>query len=103
MNTVLPRYLEQSMNTFVENQEQIQSYFANAFSGLMPFGNIEELNKTNKNILEKTMDQTVDMMNAFAPTDMPETLNPVEQMKKMQKQMQKMQSDLAEMMTTSKK
>ncbi len=102
MNNVLPQYLEQSMNTFIENQEQIQSYFANAFSDLMPFKDIDDIAKTNKDIFEKTMEKTVDMMSAFTPSDMTQAMNPAQQMQKMQEQMQKMQADLADMMTKKK-
>lgn len=103
MNTVIPQYLEQSMKVFNANQERIQDYFQNAFSGMFPFDNLENMSRQNREMMEKTLG----MMNPFnaqtegktdSKTVQKPTFNPVEQMRAMQEQMMKMQHDMAAMM-----
>ena len=99
MQTVIPQYLEQSMKVFNANQERIQDYFQNAFSGMFPFENLEEMGKQNREMMEKTFE----MMNPFAGQagDNKGAFNPVDQMQNMQEQIMKMQKDMASMMQSS--
>lgn len=99
MHTVIPQYLEQSMKVFNANQERIQDYFQNAFSGMFPFENLEEMGKQNREMMEKTFE----MMNPFAGQagDNKGAFNPVDQMQNMQEQIMKMQQDMASMMQSS--
>lgn len=58
---LVPKYLEQSMASFSRNQEQMRDYLSNAFDGMFPFGNIEEMGKQNMAMVEQAMQ----MMNPF--------------------------------------
>ena len=60
---LLPRYLEQSMNSFALNQEQMRKYLQESFGGMFPFSRFEELGKQNMAFLEQAMR----MWNPFKP------------------------------------
>ena len=55
LQSVVPRYLEQSMSSFARNQEQMRAYLKETFDGLFPFGQFEEVGKQNMAIIEQTM------------------------------------------------
>jgi polyhydroxyalkanoate synthesis repressor PhaR len=52
---LLPRYLEQSMDSFATNQEQMRKYLKDSLGGMFPFGRFEELGKQNMAFLEHAM------------------------------------------------
>ena len=52
---LVPRYLEHSMKTFTENQEQIQNYFQKTMSKMFPFGSLDEMGKQNVAVFEQAM------------------------------------------------
>src|SRR5690349_1636214 len=52
---LLPRYLEQSMESFALNQEQMRKYLQDSFGGMFPFNRFEELGKQNMAFLEQAM------------------------------------------------
>jgi polyhydroxyalkanoate synthesis repressor PhaR len=52
---LLPRYLEQSMDSFALNQEQMRKYLQESFGGVFPFSRFEELGKQNMAFLEQAM------------------------------------------------
>ena len=58
---LVPKYLEQTMDSFAENQVQMRSYLSQAFDGMFPFGSIEDMNKKNMALFE----QTLAMLNPF--------------------------------------
>lgn len=55
LQVVVPRYLEQTMQTFARNQEQMRDYLRTAFDGLIPFASFEEMSKQQITIFERTM------------------------------------------------
>ncbi len=55
LQSLVPRYLDHSMETFARNQEQMQAYLQNAFDGLFPFGSLDDMGKQNKELFEQTM------------------------------------------------
>lgn len=55
LQAVVPNYLEQSMQTFARNQENMREYMQNALGGLNPFGQLEEMNKQNVAMFENAM------------------------------------------------
>lgn len=57
---LVPQYLEMTMQSFCRNQEQIRQYLNDAFGGMYPFGQIEEMSRQNLAMFR----QAVDM---FAP------------------------------------
>lgn len=52
---VVPRYLEYSMQAFAQHEEQMRSLVQNAFDGLFPFNQFEEMGKQNMAFFESAM------------------------------------------------
>ena len=52
---LVPSYLEQSMQSFATNQEQMRDYMKETMGGLNPFGQFEEMNKQNMVMFENAM------------------------------------------------
>ena len=52
---LVPRYLEQSMESFSKNQEQMRSYMKDSFGGMFPMDRFEEMSKQNLAFFEKAM------------------------------------------------
>jgi polyhydroxyalkanoate synthesis repressor PhaR len=52
---VLPRYLEQSMDSFAQNEAQIRDVMQNTFKGLVPMERMEEMGKQNMALFENAM------------------------------------------------
>jgi polyhydroxyalkanoate synthesis repressor PhaR len=52
---LVPRYLEQSMEAFGRNQEQMRSYMKESFGGIFPFDRFQEMSKQNIAFFEQAM------------------------------------------------
>jgi polyhydroxyalkanoate synthesis repressor PhaR len=52
---LVPRYLEQSMESFAKNQEQMRSYMKDSFGGMFPMDRFEEMSKQNMAFFEQAM------------------------------------------------
>jgi polyhydroxyalkanoate synthesis repressor PhaR len=52
---LVPRYLEQSMESFAKNQEQMRSYMKDSFGGMFPMERFEEMSKQNMAFFEQAM------------------------------------------------
>ena len=68
LQVVVPRYLEQAMQTFARNQEQMRDYLRTAFDGLIPFASFEEMSKQQIAIFERTMRMLTPFYGEEAPT-----------------------------------
>ncbi len=55
LQLLVPRYLEQSMDSFSRNQEQFRDYMKNSFGGIMPLDRLEEMSKQNISFFEQAM------------------------------------------------
>jgi polyhydroxyalkanoate synthesis repressor PhaR len=55
LQLLVPRYLEQSMESFSRNQEQFRDYMKNSFGGMMPLERLEEMSKQNISFFEQAM------------------------------------------------
>lgn len=55
LSGLVPRYLEHSMQSFAHNEEQMRSLMQNAFEGIFPMQNFEEMNKQNVAFFENAM------------------------------------------------
>jgi polyhydroxyalkanoate synthesis repressor PhaR len=55
MQWLVPRYLEMSMQSFAANQDHMRKYLQDAFGGLFPFNQFEEMGKQNMAIFEQAM------------------------------------------------
>ena len=52
---LVPRYLEQSMESFAKNQEQMRGYMKDSFGGMFPMDRFEEMSKQNMVFFEQAM------------------------------------------------
>jgi polyhydroxyalkanoate synthesis repressor PhaR len=52
---LVPRYLEQSMEAFAKNQEQMRTYMRESFGGMFPFDRFQEMSKQNIAFFEQAM------------------------------------------------
>lgn len=71
LQSLVPSYLELSMASFAKNQEQMRHYVKDAFGGMNPFKQFEEMGRQNMAMYQRAMN----MFNPFAPQD-PENENP---------------------------
>lgn len=55
MGWLVPPYLDHSIKTLTENQGKFGNYVQNAFGGIFPFQNLEDLGRQNLAMFEKTM------------------------------------------------
>ena len=55
LQVLLPRYLDQSMDSFARNQDQLRKYMRDAFGGIFPLGRFEEMGKQNIALFESAM------------------------------------------------
>lgn len=69
MQMPVAKYLEDSMHSFVANQERIQRQWNEALGMIPGMGAINEMSKQNMAMIEKTMR----MFNPFSPEQMPQS------------------------------
>ena len=55
MQNLVPRYLEQAMAAFAQQQQQVQAAMQQTVGRIFPFGNIEEVGRQNMAIMERAM------------------------------------------------
>ena len=55
LQVVVPQYLEQTMQSFAKNQQQMRSYLNGAFDGFLPFGPFDQMSKQQIAMFEKAM------------------------------------------------
>lgn len=68
MQWMVPRYLDHMMDLFSQNQERMRQSMQEAFGGMFPFGNLEEMGRQNVALFENAMK----MFSPFAGNDRPE-------------------------------
>jgi polyhydroxyalkanoate synthesis repressor PhaR len=66
MQWALPSYLDQSMQSFARNQDQMTEYFSKTMGGMFPFGAFGQVGKQNLAMMEQAMKM-------FAPFAVPGT------------------------------
>ncbi len=76
LETLVPPYLEQSMQVFARHQAQMQRTMQNTFDGLMPFNALEELGRQNMALMENAMKMFQPGGGTRAKTPAPETPAP---------------------------
>lgn len=55
LQSLVPSYLEQSMQSFAHNQEQMRHYMQDAFGGMNPFAQFEDMGRKNMALFENAM------------------------------------------------
>ncbi len=107
LQTVLPRYLEQSMDSFASNQDQMRDYMKNALGGFFPFADFEKIGKQNMDLFESAMKVFVPEVRKGArrsgesdrrATDsVPKAAPSDSQIELLREQLEKMQQQIAEL------
>lgn len=69
LQALVPSYLELSMASFSKNQEQMRHYVQDAFAGMNPFKQFEEMGRQNMAIYQRA----ISMFNPFGPQGAPGT------------------------------
>ena len=99
---LIPQYLEHSMRTFTENQEQIQNYFQKTMGKMSPFSSLDEIGKHNVAVFEEAMrmitPQQQDANQGAAIAAATDTPNgpqaPTDQVEDLQKRLDEMQRQI---------
>jgi polyhydroxyalkanoate synthesis repressor PhaR len=68
MQGLVPKYLEEAMSAFAQQQEQVRTAMQKTMGTLFPFGNIEEVGRQNIAMMERAM-------NLFTPFYRQDDLN----------------------------
>jgi polyhydroxyalkanoate synthesis repressor PhaR len=55
MQWALPTYLDQSIQAFARNQEQMREYLSKSMGGMFPFGALNQMGKQNLAMMEQAM------------------------------------------------
>lgn len=55
MQGLVPRYLEEAMSAFAQQQEQVRQSVQRTMGNLFPFGNMEEMGRQNIAMMERAM------------------------------------------------
>ena len=55
LQELVPKYLEHSMESFIDNQEQMREYMTQAFDGMFPFGSLEDLSQQNMAMMRQAL------------------------------------------------
>jgi len=69
MQGVVPRYLEQMMGAFAQNQDRLRQQMQETMSGMFPFsGNLEEMSRQNAAFMESAMKMLTPFAGSAAET-----------------------------------
>ncbi len=55
LQELVPKYLEHSMESFIDNQEQMRETMTEAFDGMFPFGSLEDLSQQNMAMMKQAL------------------------------------------------
>jgi polyhydroxyalkanoate synthesis repressor PhaR len=100
MQALVPRYLEQSMAAFAQQQEQIRATMQRTMGNLFPFGNttIEEVGRQNMAMIERALALFTPF---YRPPDLPATDRPAatEEIAALRAEVESLKRQLAESKT----
>ena len=107
MQYVVPRYLDYSMRWFSSNQDQVRKYMSDAFGGLFPFGQLEEMGKQNMAMFERAMRMMMPFSGTSGETpprpDAPKPATPPDtELTAMKNQLEQLQRQLDQLTRVSK-
>ncbi len=55
LESLVPKYLEQSMDAFRHNQDDMRRHLTQAFDGVFPFGSLEDMSRQNMDLMREAM------------------------------------------------
>ena len=67
MQGLLPKYLEHAMTTFSQQQEQMRTAMQKTMGTLFPFGNMEEVTRQNRAMMERAFSMFSPFIGAAKP------------------------------------
>ena len=67
MQSLVPKYLEQALSAFGQQQEQMRAAMQKTMGNLFPFGNIEEVSRQNVAMMERAMSFFIPFYRAMDP------------------------------------
>jgi len=91
---LLPRYLDQSMESFARNQEQMRKYMQDTFGGMFPFARFEEMGKQNIALFERAMKMFTPFNKAEESTAPPEAPRDGDSLGAMKQQLDALQKQI---------
>ena len=105
LQTVIPNYLEHTMQSFAQNQDQMREYMGEAVGGLPPFGRFEDAEKMNMEMFQNAMKMFAPFYQAGntqrpkpnndpAPPKQPTTDSETEKLEMLRAQLEAMQKQL---------
>lgn len=98
LQSVLPEYLNQTIDAFSKNQEQLREQMEKTMDGsAFQMDNIQEINKRNLEMFQQTMQMFSPMAlfsNPSAMSMMPAGMTPTSQMENIRKMIEHLQSEL---------
>lgn len=105
LQSVVPNYLEHTMQSFAQNQDQMREYMGEAIGGLTPFGQFEDVGNKNMAMFENAMKmfapfyqagntQPPKPNNDSAPPKQPTTDSDTEKLEMLRAQLEAMQKQL---------
>jgi polyhydroxyalkanoate synthesis repressor PhaR len=56
LESLVPKYLEQSMDAFRLNQDDMRQHLTRAFDGVFPFGSLEDMSRQNMDMMRQAME-----------------------------------------------
>jgi polyhydroxyalkanoate synthesis repressor PhaR len=68
MQSLVPKYLEQALSAFGEQQQQMRAAMQKTMGNLFPFGNMEEVSRQNVAMMERAMSFFTPFYRAMDPT-----------------------------------
>ena len=69
MQGLVPKYLEQAMTSFAQQQEQLRTAMQKTMGTLFPFGNIEEVGRQNMAMMERAFSMFAPFYRGTEPTN----------------------------------
>lgn len=90
IQSLVPNYLEHSLDSFAKRQEDFQSYLNKSLEGIFAVDTFEEMNKRNMEIFEKTLS----MFTPFNDTTLSTTTDKEKRKKEIQDRIKDLQEEL---------
>jgi len=72
MQNLVPRYLEQAMAAFAQQQQQMRAAMQQTMGSFFPFGNMEEMSRQNMAMMERAMGIFAPFYRSIAEENQPE-------------------------------
>ena len=106
LQDLVPKYLEHSMESFIDNQEQMREYLSQAFDGMFPFGSLEDMSHQNMAMMKQALamfNPYQQAMGGGSRDDSKKGMNPADPFAMMQAQIDALQQQMQALAGLGKK